>query len=100
MVSIQMVVNRRMSGCFKISSRLMTAMSWALVTWPSAVTPVQLAKWVSFMPSSAARWFIFSTNRSLIPATFSASAAAASLPEATHTAFSSSSTVICSPSAR
>ena len=78
----------------------MRAMSHALVTCPSAGRPVQLTKWVSVMPSSLARVFICSTNSSVTPATHSASATAASLPLATHTAFKRSSTVICSPSDR
>ena len=51
-------------------------------------------------PASVARLFICSTNSSVTPDTFSASATAASLPEDTHTLFSSSSTVIFSPSAK
>ena len=48
------------------------------------------------MPSSAARWFILSTNASSLPATASARATAQSLADTTHTALSMSSTVICS----
>ena len=91
-----MVVYWRMSGWFRISSRLIRAMSYAEVTCPSAGRPVALQKWVSAMPNSAARWFIRSTKASSLPATVSASATAQSLAETTHTAFSISLTVICS----
>ena len=76
----------------------MRAMSQALVTWPSAGRPVGFTKWVSPIPSSMARLFICWTNSSVTPATCSARATAASLPLETHTAFKSSSTLICSPS--
>ena len=91
-----MVVKRRMSGWFRISSRLMRAMSWALVTCPWAGRPVGLRKLVSFIPSSPARWFIRSTKASALPARCSARATEQSLAEATQTALSISSTLICS----
>ena len=50
----------------------------AEVTCPSAGRPVALQKWVSVMPSSAARWFIRSTKASSLPATASARATAQS----------------------
>ena len=78
----------------------MRAMSQALVTWPSAVSPVGLTKWVSCMPRALALLFISSTNSSVTPETCSAKATAASLPLETHTDFSSSSTVISSPGER
>ena len=52
------------------------------------------------MPSWAARWFMRSTKASSLPARCSARATAASLPEATATALSKSSTVMSSPSFR
>ena len=78
----------------------MRAMSRAVVTCPSSGRPVQLTKWVFSIPRRAARAFISSTKASSDPARYSASATAASLPEATATAFSRSSTVICSPASR
>ena len=53
-------------------------------------------KVVSFIPSSAARWFIRSTKVSSLPATASARATAQSLAETTQTAFSMSLTLSCS----
>ena len=49
------------------------------------------------MPSSAAFWFIISANASSEPPTNSATATAASLAEHTQMAFTSSSSVNCSP---
>ena len=98
--SIQMVVNSRMAGWFKISSRLIRAISWAEVRCPGAGRPVQLQKVVSDMPSSTALAFIFSTKALSLPARCSARATLASLPEATATALRRSWTLMTSPSFR
>ena len=95
-----MVVYSRMPGWWSTSSRDMRAMSWAEVTWPWAGRPVQLRKVVSPIPSSLARRFICSTKAVSLPARYSAIATAASLPETTVMHFTSSPTVICSPSFR
>ena len=95
-----MVVYSRMEGWFRISSRDMRAMSWALVTWPWAGRPVQFKKLVSAMPSSWARWFIRVTKAPSLPAKCSAKATAQSLPETTVTHLIISDTGICSPSSR
>ena len=71
-------------------------MSWAEVTWPGAGRPVTFKKFVSSMPSSAARWFILATKASSLPQTASARATAQSLAETTATALSISWTVSCS----
>ena len=73
-------------------------MSWAEVTWPSAVRPQALTNRVSFIPSSCARAFIICTKASSLPARCSPSATAQSLAETTATHFSISATVSTSPS--
>ena len=57
-------------------------------------------KTVFDMPSAAAFSFISSVNPSFVPATWIASATAASLPDCTISAYSSSSIVKISPSFR
>ena len=59
--------------------------------WPSSGRPVALAKRVFVMPMRCAYWFISAANASSLPATCSASAIAASLPDCTTMPFSISS---------
>ena len=59
--------------------------------------PVQLTKWVSFIPSSLARAFMASTKAASLPAKCSAMAQAQSLAEDTAMDFIISSTVMLSP---
>ena len=101
MVSIQIELYCRTVLC-ATSSRDMMAISRALVTWCSAVSssPVTFSKLVPVMPSARARSFIFPTNACTLPQRYSASATAASFPDATATDFSRSWTDICSPSAK
>ena len=83
-------------GCLS-SSRLIVAISRAVVTCPSASSPVALTKWVLVISSCWARSFIRPTNASSLPAIISASATDASLALEIAVAFKRSSTVICSP---
>ena len=71
----------------------MIATSRAVDRCPSASRPQALQKWVSFMPSCAARTFICSTKAGSLPPTSSATATAASLAEATQIALTISSSV-------
>ena len=83
-----------------ISSLDISAMSRALVIWPSASRPLQLTKLVLFIPSSAARSFILRTNSSSFPHMYSAIATQASFALATEIHLIRVSTVCTSPASR
>ena len=83
-----------------MSSRNMTDTSFAVENAPGAGSPVQLEKWVSVMPSSAALPFMSSTNAGTLPEIFSARATQASFAEQTMTAFMSCSAVCWVPASR
>ena len=70
-----------------------TAMSRALDLWPASVMPVDVLERVFFRPQACAWRFIISTKSSTVPATASASATEASLPDLHDHPVSSSSTV-------
>ena len=85
-----------------MSSRDIMAISRAEVTWFWVLSsrPFVFSKTVFFMPSSAARAFIFETKADSLPQICSARATAASFAEAITTLFTISRTLICSPSLR
>ena len=74
-----------------------TAMSRAVVTWLPSGNPVALRKTVRRMPIRCATAVIISANCRSLPPSFSASATAASLPDATIVALIASRTVTIWP---
>ena len=74
-------------------------MSRAVTLWRGSPPPQALAKCERVIPSSRARWFIRAAKASCEPATRSAKAIAASLPEAMTRPCSRSSTRTCEPTA-
>ena len=75
-------------------------MSRAVVTCPSCGRPEALRNTVRAMPRSRAIAVMRAANASSLPATFSASATAASLPDATIAALMACRTVITCPAFR
>ena len=83
-----------------MTSRNIRATSCAVEKLSAAGSPVQFAKRVSFMPSSAARAFMSLTNPSTLPLTLSASATQLSLALATMTDFRRSPALCFVPASR
>ena len=99
MVSMYVPVYLSTFGCFN-SSLDIIAISFAVDKCPSAGSPLQFLNVVFFIPSSSHLLFIRTTKPSSLPPKYSASATAASLPEAIATPFNNSSTVLISPVSR
>ena len=89
-----------MAGYFVMSSLDIMEISRADILCPSASRPHAFLKLAFVIPSSAALSFIFFTNASSLPATFSAMATAASFPDAIIIHFIISSTVCSSPASK